>query len=182
LDNATACLFITQESKKTETLNKKYSRVDISETIKNIDTNNVQIFLCGTQKFNSAMNKSLIEKGIHDSDIHEDIFFSPTTSSESTNKNASLTTSIPITFIHASGEESTITWHPQHGTLLNTAEKNDIPITANCRSGACRACLYAIEGEVENLSSPASPAPKNWAYLCCAAPLSPITIREGSPP
>lgn len=184
VDNATACLFITQEKKKADTPDKKYGRVDVSTILKNIARENVQIFLCGPQEFNRAMNTALQEKGIHNNDIHEDVFFSPATPSirsESVHKKPSLTTSTPITFIHASGEKSIITWHPQDGTLLNAAETNDISITANCRSGACRACLYAIEGEIENLSAPTSPAPKNWAYLCCAAPLSALTIKENIP-
>jgi ferredoxin-NADP reductase len=181
VDNATACLFITQEKEKADTQDKKYGRVNIPHIMKDIVLDNVQVFLCGPQKFNHAMNQALTEKGIDSSNIHEDIFSSPITLSKLTNKKTSLTTPIPITFIHASGEKSIITWQPQDGTLLNTAEKHNISITANCRSGACRACLYAIEGEVENLSTPVSPAPKNWAYLCCAAPLSPITITERKP-
>jgi ferredoxin-NADP reductase/uncharacterized protein YcbX len=180
VDNATACLFITQEKEKADTQDKKYGRVDIPYIVKDIALNNVQVFLCGPQKFNHAMNLALTEKGIDSSSIHEDIFSSPAAPSKLTNKKASLTTPTPITFIHASGEKTIITWQPQDGTLLDTAEKNNISITANCRSGACRACLYAIEGEVENLSTPVSPAPKNWAYLCCAAPLSPLTIKERS--
>lgn len=178
MTNATACLFVTQEKGETDTPNKKYGRVNIDNIMKDITLENVQVFLCGPQKFNHAMNNVLIEKGIHSSNIHEDIFSSPVALSKPTNKKASLTTPVPITFIHASGEKSLITWQPQDGTLLNTVEQNGISVTANCRSGACRACLHAIEGKVENLTSPASPAPKNWTYLCCAAPLSPLTIKE----
>jgi ferredoxin-NADP reductase len=181
INDATACLFITQEKEKADTQHKKYGRVNIPLITKDLTLDNIQVFLCGPQKFNHAMNQALTEKGIDSSSIHEDIFSSPVAPSQLTNKKSSLTTPTPITFIHVSGERSTFTWQPQDGTLLNAAEKNNISITANCRSGACRACLYAIEGEVENLSSPASPAPKKWAYLCCAAPLSPLTITERSP-
>ena len=185
IENTTACLFITQEKKKekekTDIQNKKYGRVNIPHIMKDLALNNIQVFLCGPQKFNHAMNRVLTEEGIDSSSIHEDIFSSPIAPSQLTNKKASLTTPAPITFIHVSGERSTFTWQPQDGTLLNAAEKNNISITANCRSGACRACLYAIEGEVENLSPPVSPAPKKWAYLCCAAPLSPLTITERRP-
>ena len=123
------------------------------------------------------MHAMLIKKGINSDAIHEDIFYSPQSFVEPISKKPSMITPIPITFVHASGDISTMVWNPQHGSLLNTAEEHGISISANCRSGACRACLYAIEGEVENLTSPVSPAPKNWAYLCCAAPLSALTIK-----
>jgi|TARA_R110000868_G_scaffold196864_10_gene442932 ferredoxin-NADP reductase/uncharacterized protein YcbX len=189
LKNATAYLFVTQASNKTDhenkkpplnkaqLLNQKNGRITLSTALKNITVDNVQVFLCGPQKFGKSMHAMLIKKGINSDAIHEDIFYSPQSFVEPISKKPSMITPIPITFVHASGDISTMVWNPQHGSLLNTAEEHGISISANCRSGACRACLYAIEGEVENLTSPVSPAPKNWAYLCCAAPLSALTIK-----
>lgn len=178
MHNTSACLFITQGPTGVESLNKQYGRVNLSKIMKKIALDHVQVFLCGPQSFHLAMHKTLLEIGVNDGDIHEDVFTSPTVLPETTKRQASLTTPMPIRFIHASGEESAFMWQPQHETLLNTAEENGVSITANCRSGACRACMYPIEGEVENLISPISPAPKQWAYLCCAAPLSPLKIKE----
>lgn len=178
LNNANACLFVTQEAFEEDTPTQKYGRMDISKILKNISLNNIQVFICGPQKFNQAINKVLNDKGFNSNDIHEDHFISPSTLKTPNINKATLTTSVPITFIHSTGKKSTITWEPEHGSLLDTAEANNISINANCRSGACRACLYAIEGKVENIVSPVSLAPKNWAYLCCAAPLTPLIIRE----
>ena len=129
------------------------------------------------------MREALNKKGVCRDVIHQDVFYSPQSIAEGIykkpiHKKPSLTTSMPISFVHASGETSNIIWQPEHGSLLNAAEKNGISITANCRSGACRSCLYRIEGEIENIIRPVSLAPKNWAYLCCAAPLSSVTIKE----
>lgn len=187
LKNIKTTLFVTQENElnvdsSTTTFNhKKQGRINMSEITKNISLNNIQVFLCGPQQFNQSIHKVLIQKGVNSNAIHEDVFYSPQSFSEPTYKQPSLTTATPITFKHASGKISTFSWAPKHGTLLDAAEANGIAVSANCRSGACRACLYPIKGEVENLTSPVSPAPKHWAYLCCVAPLSALTITESRP-
>lgn len=183
LENVTPCLFVTQEYDLTKTAHKKSGRINISNITKNLSLDNIQVFICGPIAFSQSMREALIQKGVCRDVIHEDVFYSPQSFEEGiykkpTHKEPSLTAPTPINFVHSSGETSNITWKPEHGSLLNAAEENGISISANCRSGACRSCLYRIEGNIENLIPPVSPAPKNWAYLCCAAPLSSITIKE----
>jgi ferredoxin-NADP reductase/uncharacterized protein YcbX len=183
LENVTPLLFVTQEHDLTQTDHKKTGRINISNITKNLSLDNIQVFLCGPQDFSRSMRDTLINKGIRSDVIHEDVFYSPQSFLDTlykgpSYKEPSLATSIAISFVHASGEKSDITWKPEHGSLLNAAEHSGLSISANCRSGACRACLYQVEGDIENLIPPVSPAPKNWAYLCCAAPLSSVTIKE----
>ncbi len=183
LENVTPLLFVTQEHDLTQTAHKKSGRINISNITKNLSLDNIQIFICGPPSFSQSMREALNNKGVSNDVIHQDVFYSPQSIGEGIykkpiDKEPSLTTSMHISFVHASGETSNIIWQPEHGSLLNAAEQNGISITANCRSGACRSCLYRIEGEIENIISPVSLAPKNWAYLCCAAPLSSVTIKE----
>jgi len=182
LENVTPLLFLTQTHDLKQTAEKKRGRIRISEITKDLSLDNIQVFLCGPASFNQAMRDALNQKGVSNEVIHQDVFYSSQSMSEGTykkptDKEPSLAVSTPISFVHASGETSNIIWQPDHGSLLNTAEQSGISISANCRSGACRTCLYQVEGEIENLITPASPAPKNWAYLCCAAPLSSLRIK-----
>jgi len=178
--NITPYLYVTQGSDVTQSAYKKTGRIDIADVTKNLSLDNIQVFLCGPKKFGESMSELLIQKGVNCDAIHQDIFCSPKPVLEPTDKAASLIRSVPIRFVHRTGEVSNITWQPKHRSLLNAAEQHGLSISANCRSGACRTCLYRIEGPIENLITPVSPAPKNWAYLCCAAPLSSITIKENS--
>ncbi len=182
LENVTPLLFVTQAHDLKQTADKKRGRIRISEITNGLSLDNIQVFLCGPASFTQAMRDALNHKGVSNDVIHQDVFYSPQSISAGTykktpDKEPSLTVSTPISFVHASGETSNIIWQPEHGPLLNTAEQSGLAISANCRSGACRTCLYQVEGEIENLITPASPAPKNWAYLCCAAPLSSLTIK-----
>jgi ferredoxin-NADP reductase/MOSC domain-containing protein YiiM len=183
LENVTSCLFVTQEHDFTQTTDKRSGRINISIVTKNLTLDNTQVFLCGPPSFSQSMRDALIQKGVSNEAIHQDVFYSPQSIAEGQyenpiHKEPSLTVPTPISFVHASGETSDIIWKPEHGTLLNAAEQSGIHISANCRSGACRSCLYRIVGEIENIIPPVSLAPKNWTYLCCAAPLSSVTIKE----
>lgn len=182
LETVTPFLYVTQEQGLRQTKDKKNGRINVSNITKNLTLDNIQVFLCGPASFSKSMRDSLNHKGVSNDDIHEDVFYSPKSFSagmynKPANKEPSLSETSPISFVHASGEISNLLWKPEHGTLLNAVEQSGISISANCRSGACRSCLYRIEGDIENLIPPVSPAPKNWAYLCCAAPLSSVTIK-----
>ncbi|WP_340677697.1 2Fe-2S iron-sulfur cluster-binding protein [Paraglaciecola sp.] len=177
LHNAKAWIFITRETITQQDCYTRSGRITINDITKDIDPHNVQVFLCGPKGFGSNMRQTLLNKGVDGDAIHEDVFYSPMLA-ESTTKTPSSTHPIAVTFVDNAMNISKTTWQPTSGTLLDLAESNGIAISANCRSGACRVCLQPIiSGEIEYLTEPATPAPRNWAYLCCASPLTAVTIK-----
>jgi len=176
LKNANAWLFVTREEAMDKSADVRSGRIVVDDIIKDIDPNNVQVFLCGPQGFGSAMRQVLASNGIDDSAIHEDVFYSPTLA-DPVRKIPSATDSTPVKLDYGNNKIVDTLWQPSSGTLLELVESNGISLPANCRSGACRACLQPIQGEVENILEPVTPAPKNWAYLCCVSPISAVTIK-----
>jgi len=150
----------------------RQGRIDLDEVVEGIDLEEAQIFLCGPSGFGGALRTALIKKGARDYQIHEDAFCSPQKSIPQNNSPSCLG---PLT-VRFVKDDFDATWTQESGTLLDLADANGINVPANCRSGACRACLMPINGSVENLIEPVSPPPKGWAYLCCVAPLAPVTI------
>ena len=111
LENVTALLFVTQAHDLRQTADKKRGRIRISEIAKGLSLDNIQVFLCGPASFSQAMRDALNHKGVSNDVIHQDVFYSPqSTSAASYNKTPdkkpSLNVSTPIRFIHASGETS----------------------------------------------------------------------------
>ncbi len=175
LINAKAWLFVTREKTVDKPEYMRSGRIAIDEVMKGIDPDGAQIFLCGPCGFADTIRQSLISIGINDDAIHEETFHSPVPI-DPTRKIPTATDSILVKLDYGDNKVVDMLWQPSNGTLLELTESNGINLPANCRSGACRACLRPIQGEVENILEPVTPAPKNWAYLCCASPVSAITI------
>jgi len=153
-------------------LSARLERLNLDEVTHGLDMANTQVFLCGPLGFMGAMRTDLIMRGCNEQRIHEDIFASPLKTLAKT-QSSSQTGPFTVRFC---GSSTAAIWTRESGTLLDLADENNLNLPANCRSGACRECLQPVDGPVENLTEPVSPAPRGWAYLCCVAPLAPVKI------
>lgn len=174
-DDAQAKLFMSRaESTQCQQFSAIKGHVDLTGIAQSFDVAAAQVFLCGPVGFSDSMRQSLLQMSVMEDSIHEDIFFSPGTSTPM-NRTASQNGPISVRFSDGSKHCDTV-WMPKVGTLLDLADNNGLKLPENCRSGACRACLLSVSGAVEYLTEPINPAPKNQAYMCCAAPLEDITV------
>lgn len=175
LPNPKAQLFVTQDSAEAcYAIGAKQGRIDLASVLTDFDMSVAHVFICGPSDFNQHMQKALSLMGVEDKKIHQDLFYSAHSTSP-VSRSPSATGPFNVRFIQGESEVAS-TWTAQSGTLLDLAEANGINIPANCRAGACRACLQAVEGPIENILEPVFPAPKGWAYTCCAVPAAAVTI------
>jgi len=170
LDNARSFLYLNDNPEKNPKV--RPGRLDLNHVTRDLDRENTQVFLCGPAGFMAAMRTELIARGINERRIHEDIFASPVQAPPQ-QKSPSCAGPLVVRFSDASIDA---VWTRETGTLLDLADETGLNLPANCRSGACRECLQPVDGPVENLTEPVSPAPKGWAYLCCAAPSATLKV------
>jgi len=68
-------------------------------------------------------------------------------------------------------------WSPRFGSILEAAEAGDIPVSWSCRTGVCHRCESALlDGKVEYSPEPLDPAGEGNILICCARPVSPVTL------
>jgi ferredoxin len=180
LKNASLFLYLSDNSsKKSKAIpNHLTGRMDLKNVTRDLDMVNTQVFLCGPAGFMDAMYIALVSHGCNERNIHQDTFSSPfkaLSENQLQTKSPSHERSLRVRFFDADAPIDAV-WTPQTGTLLDLADEIGLNLPANCRSGACRECLQPVDGAVENLIEPVSPAPKGWAYLCCAAPLAALKM------
>ncbi len=174
-DDVETALFMSRaDATQRQQFSARKGHIDLTKVVHDFDVLSAQVFICGPAGFSNAIRNKLLNMGVKEGCIHEDLFSSPTLSTPVT-RIASQTKPIAVRFSDASAHCDTV-WKPESGTLLDLADENGIKLPANCRSGACRACLLPVSGAVEYLTEPIVPAPKNQAYMCCAAPLGELTV------
>ena len=72
-----------------------------------------------------------------------------------------------------------IEWDDEAETLLDFAEKNNIPMNSACRVGGCGTCSTAIrEGEVEYLKEPECEVEDGCCLTCISVPAKNLTIDK----
>lgn len=68
-------------------------------------------------------------------------------------------------------------WTPEAGSLLDLAEKNDVPLDFGCRAGSCGSCVVAIvEGDVDYRIEPGFEPDPGTCLACIAVPRSRVVL------
>jgi ferredoxin len=81
-----------------------------------------------------------------------------------------------IVSFEASGVQAT--WEPSCHSLLELAEQAGLTVPFNCRAGLCNTCLTPLlQGEVEYAEPPLEQPGDGEVLMCCARPLTPVTLR-----
>ena len=71
----------------------------------------------------------------------------------------------------------TVAWRPECNTLLELAERCDVPVRWSCRTGVCHTCECAlIGGAVDYQPEPLEPPAEGNALICCSRPRGDIEI------
>ena len=123
------------------------------------------VYLCGSSDFTAAMTARLVERGLPRFDIFVETFASlpivpPTLTSQA---------------IHIAGSETSFTWAPDLGTILDAAEAAGVTLPSGCRVGQCESCaMRIIKGNVARLGTDESDA--DQCLTCQTVPLSELTL------
>lgn len=134
------------------------------------NTRDAELFLCGTPSFMSEVRALVKHHGIQDRQIHAEMFGAQYKEVGGVGSEAM---SRSVTFARSGINAE---WNPGDRTLLEIAEELGITIDYGCRFGACQACSVGlVDGSVTYPDGDIRAEPGR-ALLCCARPLSDLTL------
>jgi len=139
-------------------------------------------YLCGPSSFLADLVEGLKAWPVDPSRIHTEVFgpsgaFAPgvvATASQAPHLPDLQGTGPRVTFLRSGVAPR---WDARFRSLLELAEACSVPVRWSCRTGVCHSCESGlIEGRLQYSPEPLDPPPEGTALICCAAPLSDITL------
>lgn len=146
-----------------------------------LPSNNYEFYICGPPPMMEALTNDLKDWSVLESDVKFEAFGPATVKRKAPSKPAQEAAAVAaaadgIQVVFARSGKS-LSWKPEHGSLLDLAEANDISIDSGCRAGNCGTCVTAIkEGTVSYLSEPGAEPGAGSCLACIAVPNSRLTL------
>jgi ferredoxin-NADP reductase/ferredoxin len=151
-----------------------------------------EVYLCGPPPFMQANWSLLRSLGIARERIHYE-FFGPATvlDADASPPAASIerertaaesdfgdaADGAPLT-VQFHPHHEPITWDPACASLLEFAEQSGYGPPFSCRAGICNSCVARlVTGRVGYVETPLDPPPDGELLLCCAKPLTSVTLE-----
>jgi ferredoxin-NADP reductase len=148
-----------------------HGRVSVDLFKKLLPSNNYHYYLCGPPPMMTSVTEGLKEWGVPDDSVNFEAFGPATVKKVVPQQGES---SHEIVF---SRSGKTLQWDNSAGSLLEFAEKNNIPMESGCRAGNCGTCITAIKsGNIEHLSPTGMEVEKGSCLACIAIPKSAIEV------
>jgi ferredoxin-NADP reductase/uncharacterized protein YcbX len=135
-----------------------------------------RVFICGPDSFMRDARLAAHRAGAEPQRIHHERFFSPQAiAAVQTPKSISESRQIRI---NTKKGAQTFDWRAQDGSILDCAEAHALDLPANCRAGACGACVLRLKrGEVQYAQEPLVPLAADEVLSCCATPCSDLEME-----
>ena len=156
--------------------------VDIDLVERLVRQTHRDFYLCGPTAFMKSLFDGLLAWGVGAHRIHYE-FFGPASDMK---KRERLATPKRLAEVSACCSEALVTfsrsrvaanWNPSLESLLDLAEVSGLSPDYSCRSGVCHTCKCELtEGEVEYGLEPLDPPEEGSVLICCARPLTDITV------
>lgn len=149
-------------------------RVNIDALRRSLPFDDYDFYLCGPEAFMRDLYDGLRAMNIADERIRFEAFGpsslkrGPARTAADENVAREPTNGAPVTFARTG---KTVSWQPQQGSLLDTAERCGIDAPFNCRSGTCGTCAARVlAGSVEYDEQPEFEVEANQALICVGHP------------
>ena len=125
-----------------------------------------RFFLCGPGAMMDALRELLETQGAMTTEIFHEAFAAPPRRTLD---------DIQPRRVRLARSQREFTWHPEHGSLLESAEKHGLNLPSGCRVGQCESCaLTLLEGETYALTGM---LPEEGQCLTCqSVPLSDLSL------
>ncbi|HEY3505423.1 MAG TPA: MOSC and FAD-binding oxidoreductase domain-containing protein [Actinocatenispora sp.] len=141
------------------------------------------VYLCGPDRFMTAMRAALVELGMAGSHIHIELFgaLAPI--------NPGITDAVTTAPHPPAGEAGTgpqitftrsgltVPWHDDYPNVLEFAEACDVPTRWSCRTGVCHTCQTTLlAGAVGYRPEPLEAPDPGTILVCCSRPMTDVVL------
>ena len=126
-----------------------------------------RFYLCGPQAMMDDLSQQLIHLGAQRFEIFQEAFTPPPRSAMH---------NMQPRRVQLKRSQREFLWHPDHGTLLESAEQHKLTLPSGCRVGQCESCaITLLEGTTHNLAETPS-GEEQQCLTCQSVPLSDIVL------
>lgn len=126
-----------------------------------------EFYLCGPAALMQTIYDGLVGLGVRDERIHFERF-GPASIQRQVIETDDAAESVVVTFAQSG---KTARWRPEHGSLLDLAERNGLTPMSSCRTGLCGTCAtHLVSGSVDYRDTPAHEINPGEALICVATP------------
>jgi uncharacterized protein len=134
-------------------------------------------FLCGSPPFMAAIREGLQAWGIPTDRVFFEAFMKVRSAPSPLVQPTSASSEETEIIFAKSGK--TLTWEPEHDSILEFAEAHDLNPDYSCRAGICGTCMCKIlEGEVDYQEEPTAAIAKGSVLICIAKPKTANVVLE----
>ena len=149
-------------------------RIAVSKIKTFLPSNNYDFYICAPPPMVKDLRAELADWGVPKENIHFEAFGQATVKKCKADSVKEQPQKIDIRFTRSG---KILPWSPNFTSLLEFAEKNDIPLDSGCRAGNCGTCLTAIKnGEVTYVGEPGSPPEEGSCLTCISIPKGNLTL------
>lgn len=125
-----------------------------------------RFYLCGPTVMMDALRGHLVARGTLPFEIFHEAFSAPA---------RPVLDAMQPRRIHLARSRREFVWQPQHGSLLESAEKQGVDLPSGCRVGQCESCaLTLLAGDVHALADTA--VEERRCLTCQAVPLTDLSL------
>lgn len=140
--------------------------IDLLKSILPFDDH--EFYLCGPAALMQTIYDGLIALGVRGARIHLERFGPASIKRQAAVAEDNAAESVVVNFAKSG---TTARWRPEHGSLLDLAERNGLTPMSSCRTGLCGTCATRlIAGSVDYREPPAHEIAADAALICVATP------------
>ena len=152
-------------------------RVSVENFKPLLPSNNYEFYICAPPPMVKDLRAGLENWGVPKTSIHFEAFGPATVKKCTTNSEDAKKEDVPKIEICFTKSGKTLPWDPNLTSILEFAEKHEIPLDSGCRAGNCGTCLTAIKsGEVTYVGEPGSMPEEGSCLACIAVPKGDLTL------
>lgn len=146
--------------------------VTIADIQAELPTNNYDFYICGPPSMLESISNGLTDWGVPDDHVRVETF-----GAESLKQLSMPAIDTPAVPVHFARTDKTFEWSAAHGSLLDLAEANSIPIYSGCRAGNCGSCMTTVrEGTYRYLKRPGVETADGSCLACISVPTSALVV------
>ncbi|GAB3685505.1 molybdopterin-dependent oxidoreductase [Salinisphaera aquimarina] len=126
-----------------------------------------RFYLCGPGTMMTQLRERLLRHGVFAFEIFSETFAPPETADLS---------ALEPRRIYLTRSDVTLTWTPDHGSILACAEHNGIELPSGCRAGQCESCALRLVAGRVHTDVALDALDSDTCLTCQAVPLSDIEL------
>lgn len=151
--------------------------VDLALLRRTLPHGHHQFYVCGPPPMMSSLVPALREWGVPEADLHFEAFGPATARPAVLPPNEPAAKGTAVIDVRFRRSARSLSWDGRDASLLDFAERHDVPVDSGCRSGSCGACeTRLLSGSVLYAEKPDHDIAAGHCLLCVGRPQTALVL------